>query len=266
MVFRTLVRGFAGAVGRAYGTGFANRMQARFGGRRVSGKPSSFRGRRVMRAVGFNTTRRRRGSMRPGRPEKHKRLVFNSAATTITHSAGSPTFVHLTDIDQGLVNTNRIGDIIVGKRLYGKLRFTWVAAEVTVVQSTFRIMFIQMKSRIASAPILSEFLESTAAGVGTISLFQLKKEMDADERYKVLLDRYFTLSKFQTAVASGVNGSGQNSKTMRINIKMNSRIQYLDATGSNFGRGMIFMVVFSDVVMANDPVMSGQLRFTYVDV
>lgn len=249
----------------AYGRGLHSRLAARVGGRRVSGKPSSFRGRRVMRAVGFNRSRNRVFSGRRSmRPEKHKRLVHNAISTTITHDTGTVTPILLTDIDQGVDNENRTGDIIVLKRLYGKLFFAWNPSEATILQSTFRVIIIQFKNRIAAAPVISDFLESTT--FGTISLYQLKNNMDADEHYKILLDRYFVLNKFPTAVASGLYGHGRNNMLMKINIRLNSRIHYLNATGSNLGRGMIFMYVFSGQDMTDDPTFAGQLRLTYMDV
>lgn len=234
-------------------------MTRRYGGR----KRTAFKGRRVMRAYG-GRRRVKRGTFRK---EHMSRISVDlTSATAILHATTPAGAIHITNCDQGDNDFNRTGNSIVCTKLKARFFFNWHASETIQLVAGIRCMitYHPNKLNVGTFPLLSDILENT--GLAVISQFKRKRDVEGNEEFKVVYDKTFYLHKYPTQVGSALWSHGANHRELRISLKPKTRVTYHGATGSDLGRGCYFLWFFTSVAMANDPQVTGTLRFWWKDV
>lgn len=147
----------------------------------------------------------------------------------------------LNDVDCGDNEILRDGDQIYAKRLH--FRFNFISADGTNV---LRLLFIWVNND--EAPTDAQILHFTANGViNCISPISI-----LDPNVTVIKDYLFNPNDLQVV------------RHLNIDLK-NRLVKYVDATGSNLGKGMLYVVAVSDSTAVTHPTLNYTSDFVFID-
>lgn len=261
MVWRSLAKGFLSGVGSSYGRGFVKRLTHRYGGRKRA--PYTTRRGRVMRGT-FTRRRAKRGTYR--REHLSRMAVEYYTPQTVVHAGNPAAPIFLCDIDQGVADSQRVGNSVVITKLKGKFFFNWNSVEIAQLLTGVRVMisYHPQKLPLAVNPLLTDMLVNIPTA--DISQFKRNRDVPGDETFKIVYDRVFYLHKYPTNVVNGLWSQGANHHTIRINLKPKTRLTYHGAAGTDFGAGCYFMWFFTSENLTLDPQVTGSLRLWWKDV
>jgi len=163
----------------------------------------------------------------------------------------------LTDVVQGITDTNRVGDTILAKRLswsvFCRYNITNTTTNLAASMNTFRFLIFAWKPFFADvAPTVTKVMMynlTSYAAAGPIV-------HDGRGQFILLHDETFCLDGFSKA-----------SKVLKGSVKLNHVIQFKNASTTN-GAGKIFALYMSDAVTGTGPypaVISSSYRLDFVD-
>jgi hypothetical protein len=163
---------------------------------------------------------------------------------------GTPGFLSLCDIPQGLAQSNRVADTIWPVKL--DFQILWTAANSDIFCHVRYVIFTWIPNDLSypvSAPGL--FQDYTGAGVLSPINFERRAEL------KVWRDKFVTLTGTSGAPTVG------SAVTHRFSVKLNGRIDYLLA--SLRGMNHLYFTNFSDSNIPPYPAYVMQCRLWYYD-
>ncbi len=162
---------------------------------------------------------------------------------------GAGTIVFLSNIDQGLLDTTRVGAQI--KATYLEIKYD-ISAHASSTDSIVRIMLIEDKQTNQAIYAVADLL----ASVGNILSLVAPKNLDNKFRFRVIRDRRYNFS--------GTGGKTNISGTFKV--KLNSKIRY-DNTGNGIAdlTSKSFSLLFISNEPTNTPDITFFSRLRYVD-
>lgn len=188
-------------------------------------------------------------------PKSYKRYVakaINKKAEFKYHTAyynpssipNNGTVTNLTNIPQGLLDTERVGDQI---RL-ATITFRYVV-QLGDNFNFLRVIFFQFKNNNALPPSVSAILN------GTSPTYLSQYSVDNNQTYQILYDRTHRLDTDDPAkVIIG-----------KCNMKYCKRKLQFTAGSATVGTGMIYALAISDSSASPHPSVTGEINFWYTD-
>jgi len=172
--------------------------------------------------------------------------------------------VQLTEIKQGTGDTERIGNKIIIKNI--NVRFRFKLNNAVNRGSAFRMMLVQdlqcNGTEATEADLLDGYYDEADPPVFQPPGLQSFRNLDNDERFKVLYDKFTTLN--HDLVTSGGASDQAQSPVKKINKKCNIQINYNNTTGalSEIRSNNLFLFIFSDL---EDGTVIIDARLKYTD-
>lgn len=157
---------------------------------------------------------------------------------------------YLNGVAEGDDTQGRQGRSIRAKELEVRLHF--YSSTAATSSCTVRVFIIKDNDPAGTVPTTGLLFEGipTVDGLPTLSSRQ--------GRFKWIFDEVFTL---------GTLAGGNDTKVLRISMKMDHHISFIDTTGatSGAGQGSLFMYVMADQVTTNQPSGAYYCRLRYYD-
>jgi len=164
---------------------------------------------------------------------KRENTTFTNVAMLTAGAA-----LEYTDIDSGVAESERIGNLITVNKIQGMLHFRQASAGTT--QKLFRISVLQSKQ-------------------GNLSSFPSVVGPCDTDKYWVLYDYIGGLCR----QVSG--GGGDSGHTIKFSCNAKAKnIRYIDSTGANAKNHPIYMAFITDNVDGAGAEINGWTRITYV--
>lgn len=170
---------------------------------------------------------------------KYRTLIFGTQPVVVAGNV-----YPLTNIPQGLLDTNRIGDVI-------KLKALTFRCEM-IGHSLFnyiRMIIFQWKSLNALPPAVTAVLN----GISPTYLTQPK--VDNRPNYQILYDRTFKMDPDNPSIVL-------NSKAR---LKYAKRDLIFNAGSATQGTNLIYLLLISDGIGSTNPDFKGEFNFWYTD-
>lgn len=207
------------------------------------------------------------------RPQPKFFELYDGDELIASQNSASTTSRLLCGIDEGDTDSTRNGEFIRAFHLNVKLGFypSVVGTGLTAVDALWSIrviVYIDRDTTLAASTIqLGAVLEM---GTVTDSVLSMKN-WDNRNRFRFLYDKRFEIAPFWgpiTAVSNNMTTTPSIYKTIDISKKLNLPMKYNDATGTNLGKGMIYLLVLGNVTAAankNQPAYQLSSRVLYTD-
>jgi len=205
----------------------------------------------------------------PRRPvEEVKQFNYSVGSTPVYDGAAGQFLVDLTAVTQGVSGAQRAGDHLFIRHLQLRLLFFNNYGVNSNLETSFRAFVFQYlgDSSVAAKPIISDFLNISAANGGNTYGSFSSFDIDYDRQYRMLYDSKLvsTYGTFGLA-ATGVPSSGlfrHLYKAVSL-VRCDRNISFY--TGGTTGPNHVFLLITTDeaTIAANPSVyVSAELRFT----
>lgn len=180
---------------------------------------------------------------------------FNVSTTGISiTSANNGTAINYTGVTVGTGDTNRIGDVVVPRRLECRAFCHPNKSSSTVPHRVVRATLVQFKESLAASLSAASLAPIVYRNTSSNLILNSPFNIDGMSRYKVLMDRRFTISPGQTGFVLN--------KTITAS-KMNT-VRYVN--GTTEATGHIYLLISSDDdTAAENPIWSSQFNLRYND-
>lgn len=163
-------------------------------------------------------------------------LDTTTIATTGTQDDG------LVDIPQGSGQSERIGNEIYAKSIFGRM---YIVKNTLAPQTAVRVIFYQDKqTRLATIPNVNEVLQSAQY----LSCYNYNTR----GRFNILSDEQYV-----------VNTNNPN-LLIKVNIPLDFKIGYSNGTSTNWNQNAVFLLMIQDT-STNLPTVQYDLRLKYND-
>lgn len=172
--------------------------------------------------------------------------------------------IQLCEIKQGTGDTERIGNKLIIKNI--NVRFRYKLNTTVNRGSVFRMMLVQdlqcNGTEATEADLLDGYYDEANPPVFQPPVVQSFRNLDNDERFKVLYDKFTTLN--HDLVTSGGASDQSQSAVKKINKKCNIQINYNNNTGAltEIRSNNLFLFIFSDL---EDGTVTVDARLKYTD-
>lgn len=196
--------------------------------------------------------------------EEMKNLTTSAslaAAAATTNNTGS--LINLQPIAQGVNINERVGNVIRIHRI--KIRAYWKQATLANTPQMCRyIVFRSKQQPNNTAPATSSLLATVGSYVAIMSGYNTAST--SNSLYDILLDKTMVL---QTPNLNNVAGSsGSNEQVININLRkkvLDRLVHYTGAGSADYGKGALFLAVFSESATGVTPEFSYGLQVWYKD-
>lgn len=184
---------------------------------------------------------------------EYKQHQVSAPPTAVYTGVAGAHFAHLTNMAQGVLDTNRVGDEATIKWLQLRIQLYNGVGATANVNVNWRVILFQY-NRPDGAPTLAELFLSAAAngggGPGTWSA----RNIDYLNIYHVLVDRvYKTEQGFPAALNYGETGILTHNLVFKLPMKfVKKKIQYV-AAGTAADNGIWLCVTTGQGTVATDP-------------
>lgn len=160
----------------------------------------------------------------------------SSLPVSIPYNFGDGNIYELTDIPQGVLDTNRIGDKVNLESIYIKLRLLYDITGNTV-WNMVRVVIAQCTQDTgAYTPVLSDILQTPSTAINTRDIL-CPKRVDLSGRWRVLYDQSFTLDQRNCL---------QHYEEIFINTRFKKQIEYTESGTTGLNKCYIFLLSDSD--------------------
>lgn len=186
-------------------------------------------------------------------------------AQTGFYNAAGRYLVHLTEIAQGVADTQRVGDELTLKGCHIKLLLRNGLGNVANEMNLARCIVFQYKSQ-DNAPTISELLLANVPSGNTQGAMS-NLNIDYRNIYNILWDETYILDQ-GTPNASNFGNGGQIVKYIDVDIPLKyakKKVQYEAASTSNSVNGLYLMVVGHSASITTDPTVAGSWTVHFTD-
>lgn len=181
-------------------------------------------------------------------------LKFFLSQTNARAVTNSPVIFQITNIPQGVADTDRTGD-----RLYLKKAYVRLHVAIGDFTNMFRIIFFQWKPNTVPAISGSDILLPGASGsIDYLSQYN----HDNRQEFRILYDRTYNLNGNGSGASDPITSTSQVIKFIKLRPKL-KQLQY--AGGSTVGTNQVYYLAISDSSILPNPTFSMSVKFLYTD-